>query len=108
MPVVLYSVLRLALLAVTLGGLWAAGLRGWLLVVVAAFAAWALSYVLLAGPRDGAALWLARRAERRRASGQRFTAGVEDDARAEDAEADAALPDDGPDHSASPRPSKSP
>lgn len=86
MALIVYSALRLALLAVTLVIGWAVGLGGWLLVVVAAFAAWALSYLLLSGPRERAALWLADRAERRRASGRRFTHGVEADAVAEDRE----------------------
>lgn len=81
-----YSLLRLGLLAVALVAGWAVGLGGWLLVVVAAVVAWALSYVLLAGPRDRAARWVADRAERRR-TGPRFSPGVEEDAAAEDAEA---------------------
>lgn len=87
MPLIVYSALRLAVLAVAMAGLWAAGMGGWLLVVVAALAAWAISYVVLAGPRDRAALWLAARAERRRAAGTRFSPGVDADAAAEDAEA---------------------
>lgn len=91
MPIVTYSALRLALLAGCLAaGFWA-GLGGWLLVVVAAFAAWGISYVVLAGPRDRAALYLADRASRRKASGQRFSRGVEADAAAEDAIVDDAL-----------------
>ncbi|WP_223148337.1 MULTISPECIES: DUF4229 domain-containing protein [unclassified Actinotalea] len=81
-----YSLLRLGLLAGVLVAGWAVGLGGWLLVVVAALVAWALSYLLLAGPRDRAARWIADRAERRR-TGPRFSAGVEDDVLAEDAEA---------------------
>ena len=87
MPLIVYSVLRLALLAVCLVALWAVGLGGWLLVVVATVVAWAASYLLLAGPRDRAARWLAERDERRRASGRRFSPGVETDAADEDAEA---------------------
>ncbi|MBL0887471.1 DUF4229 domain-containing protein [Myceligenerans indicum] len=67
MPLVIYTVLRLALFAGALGLLYVAGLRSWLLVGVAAVAAFALSYVLLSGPRDAAATWLADRRERRRA-----------------------------------------
>ena len=87
MPLLVYSLLRLGLLGFALAGLWAAGMRDWLLVVVAAFVAWALSYVLLPGPRDAAALWFAQRVQRRKDSGARFGAGVEADAAAEDAEA---------------------
>lgn len=91
MPIVIYSVLRLGLFGACLGlGFWA-GLGGWLLVVVAAFAAWGVSYVVLAGPRDKAALYLAERAARRAASGQRFSKGVEADAAQEDAIVDEAL-----------------
>lgn len=108
MPLVTYSVLRLALFGVALLGLWAAGMGGWLLVVVAAFVAWALSYVVLARPRDAAALWLAGRAARRRTSGARFSAAVESDAAAEDAEADQAADPPTPPQSARPRPSSTP
>ena len=115
MPLVVYSLLRFALFVVALLALAATSMGGWLLVVVAAFVAWALSYVLLAGRRDAAALWIAERAAQRRASGVRFSAGVESDAVAEDAEAGGAGGADGPDgadgrgsQSASPRPSSTP
>lgn len=121
MPVVVYSALRLALLAATLVAGAFAGLRDWLLVVVATLVAWGLSYVLLRGPRDAAARWLADRAERRRAAGLRFTPGVEADEDAEDAEAEAIARsergDDGADpaedadaraHSDKPSPSSTP
>ena len=87
MPFVVYSVLRLALLAACLGLLWWAGLRGWLVPVVAAFLAWGLSYVLLSKPRDAAARPLADRAERRRAAGDRTVLGkrAQEDADLEDA-----------------------
>lgn len=89
MPLVVYSALRLALFAAALGVLWWVGMGGWLAVVVAALIAGAMSYVVLARPRDAAARWLAERAESRRRTGQRFPAGVEADAAAEDAEVDA-------------------
>src|SRR5674476_1308851 len=54
MAVILYSVLRLGLFALALLGLWATGMGGWLLVVVAAVAAGALSYVLLGHQRTAA------------------------------------------------------
>jgi hypothetical protein len=63
---VIYTVLRLALFAGALGLLYAVGLRSWLLLGVAAVVALALSYVLLNGPRDAAATWLAERRDRRR------------------------------------------
>ena len=91
MPFVVYSVLRLALFGACLGLLWWAGLRSWLVVIVAAFVAWGISYVLLSGPRDAAALQLAERAERRRAAGDRPVLGrrAQEDADLEDAADDA-------------------
>lgn len=86
MPLVIYTVLRLALFAGALGLLYLAGLRSWLLVGVAALAAFALSYVLLGGPRDAAATWLAGRRERRRT--RRGVSGADDDAAREDAAVD--------------------
>lgn len=88
MPLVVYSALRLALFGAALGVLWLVGMGGWLLVVVAALVAWALSYVALAGPRDRAARWLAERSQARRESGVRISSRVDADAAAEDAEAD--------------------
>lgn len=84
-----YSVLRLGLFGACLAVLYWAGLGGWLLVVVAAFAAWGVSYVVLAGLRDAAAVVLAQRAVRR-ADGRRFSEAVEADAAHEDAVVDAA------------------
>src|SRR5665647_1146077 len=72
MPVIVYSVLRLGLFALALLGLWAAGMGGWLLVVVGAVAAGALSYVLLGSQRTAAAIWIA---ERRAATRPRFSPG---------------------------------
>ena len=89
MPIVTYSILRLGLFAACLGALFWAGLGGWLLVVVAAVAAWGVSYVVLAGPRDAAAVALAGRAAKR-ATGRRFSAAAEADAAHEDAAVDAA------------------
>lgn len=87
MPFAVYSLQRLGLFVASLLALWALHLGSWLLVVLAAFLAWALSYLLLAGSRDRAALWVAERVEGRR-TGQRFSAGVESDALDEDAAAD--------------------
>ncbi len=86
-PVVVYSALRLVLFAAATGLLWWAGMRSWLAPLLAAFLAWGLSYVLLGRQRDRAALWLAERAEQRRARGGR-TAREAADADAEDAEAE--------------------
>jgi len=81
MPVIIYSVLRLGLFLAALVGLWLAGMGGWLLVLVAAVVAWAVSYAVLGRQRDAAALWIA---ERRGAERPRFSPGVEADAAAED------------------------
>lgn len=83
MPVVTFSLLRLGLLAVSLGVLWLVGLRSWLLVVVATVVALALSYLFLARQRDAAARYLAERSERRRA--ERAERAVGPDEAAEDA-----------------------
>jgi hypothetical protein len=90
-PVVVYSVLRLLLFAVALAALWFAGLRGWLLVLVAAAVALMLSYLTLRKPREAASRYLAERAEHRARTGERFSREIEDDAAAEDAALDAAL-----------------
>lgn len=90
MPVVVYSVLRLLLFAASLGVLWLAGLRGWLLVLVAAALALMLSYLTLRAPREAASRYLAERAEHRARTGERFSREIEDDAAAEDEAADAA------------------
>ena len=87
-PLLIYSVLRIALLAVCFWLGYEAGLRTWLLLLVATLVAWGLSYVLLAGPRDRAALYLARRAEDRRIAGHRFSASAESDADYEDSVVD--------------------
>lgn len=86
MPVIIYSVLRLGLFALALVGLWLAGMGGWLLVLVAAVVAWALSYAVLGRRRDAAARWLAER----RGSRPRFSPVLESDAAAEDAAAERA------------------
>ncbi len=88
MPVVKYSVLRLGLFALCLVLLLWAGMGSWLAVVVAAFGAWGLSYVLLAGPRDGAAIWLAERAAAR-GDRPRLSRRAQEDAEFEDAAVDA-------------------
>lgn len=85
MPLVVYSVQRLALFAAALVGLYWLHVGGWLLVVLAALVAGVLSYVLLARSRDAAALWLHDVVEGRRRG--RFSRGLDADAAAEDAEA---------------------
>lgn len=89
MPFVVYSLLRLAIFVGALGVLAYAGMRGWLLVIVAALAAFFISYLALRRPRERAAVYLADRAEQRKSSGERFSREIEDDAAREDAAADA-------------------
>ena len=67
MPLLLYSLLRLALFGVILGLLYVVGLRGVLLPIVALVLAFALSYLTLRKPRDAAMRWIAGRADRRAA-----------------------------------------
>lgn len=82
MPLVTYTLLRLGVFVVALAALWFAGMGSWLLLVVAAVVAAALSYVLFRKQRDAAVAWLAERRERKEQERQ-------DDAAAEDAIADA-------------------
>lgn len=88
MPLVLYTLLRLGLFAVALVGLVLAGVGGWLAVLLAVVIAWAAAYLLLTRQRDDAVRWMAERSQRRKEAGVRFSRGVEDDARAEDAESE--------------------
>jgi hypothetical protein len=89
-PLLIYTLLRLALFGAALGLLYLVGLRGWLLPTVAVVVALALSYLTLAGPRDAATRWIASRADRhaaRRAVSPRADA----DAAHEDAQVDEEL-----------------
>jgi hypothetical protein len=93
-PVLTYSLLRLALFAVALVVFVGLG-TGYLLgVVLAALAAALLSYALLRGYRDRAALWLQLRSERR-GDRPRLSARATADAAEEDAEVEAAQREDG-------------
>ena len=84
MPVVLYSLYRLLLLAACVGLLAVAGFRGWLLLLVAVIIALLASPVLLRQPRDLAAIYLAERAEARRAAaGKPSRDEADEDAEAE-------------------------
>ncbi|MFF1530618.1 DUF4229 domain-containing protein [Cellulomonas sp. NPDC058312] len=94
MPVVTYSLLRLALFVVCLVALVLAG-TGYLFGVIgAAVLAALLSYLLLQGPRVRAAEWLQARAAAR-GDRPRLSRSAAQDAAAEDAAVDAA--DHGPD-----------
>jgi Protein of unknown function (DUF4229) len=64
-PVLKYSTLRLALFLLALLGLYLAGARGLLLLVLAALVSLALSFVLLRGPRAEMAETVAERTRRR-------------------------------------------
>ena len=95
MRVLTYSLMRLGLLAVCFAGLYWAGAGLWVAFLVATFLAWGLSYELLAGPRDAAALEIAERTQARAARSGRSQRELDDDA-AEDAAVDAALAATGP------------
>jgi hypothetical protein len=86
-PLLIYSLLRLALFGAALGLLYLVGLRGWLLPVVAVVVALALSYLTLTKPRDAATRWIAARADRRAAERAVFPK-VDADAAHEDAQVD--------------------
>jgi hypothetical protein len=86
----IYTLLRLALFGVAFGLLYAAGMRGWLLPIVAVVVALAVSYLTLSRPRDAATRWMAGRAERRAAE-RAATPKVDADAAHEDAQVDEKL-----------------
>lgn len=100
MPLLVYSLLRLALVAVCWALLVWVGLNPWAAVVVAALVAWGLSYVALARPRDAAARWLADRAARRRGTSPLSARALRDEAdedalvEAQDDERTAGAPDE--------------
>ncbi|MGC5167615.1 DUF4229 domain-containing protein [Luteimicrobium sp. DT211] len=102
MPLLVYTVLRLALIAAAWVVLWLVGLTGPIWFVVAVLIGLMVSYAAFRGPRDVAAGWLADRAGRRRAAKGPRGSGIEDDADAEDraidaaANPDARTPDDTP------------
>lgn len=82
-PLLKYTLLRFALFFAVLAVLWIAGARSWLLLLLAAVASFALSYVVLRGPREEVAARLAARSSNRLE--QRRT---ESDEQAEDAALD--------------------
>ena len=84
MPLLVYSVLRLALFGACWVALVLVGLNAWLAVVAAALVAWGLSYVALRGPRDAAARWLADQDAKRKGTTQ-LSARARRDAADEDA-----------------------
>lgn len=86
MPLVVYTLLRVALLLGAAVGLYLLGMRGLLLAGVAIVLAALLSYLVLPRQRTAAAVYLAERAQRR--GRPTFAAAMEDDARVEDAAVD--------------------
>lgn len=87
MPLLRYSLARLGLLVAAVGLGWWAGLRSWLLVVVAVVVAYSVSVITMRRLRDETTVWFQQRAERR--SGRPT---LDEDARAEDAVVDAVDP----------------
>jgi hypothetical protein len=83
-PLLVYSLLRLVLFVACWVALVWAGLNPLVAVVVAALAAWGLSYVAMRGPRDAAARWLAEQEAKRRGVPQ-LSARARKDAADEDA-----------------------
>jgi hypothetical protein len=88
-PFLVYSLLRLALLVVCVVGLWFAGMGLVYALLLGAVLAFMLSYLLLAGPRDRAALWLKARAVAR-GDRPRLSRSATEDAAVEDAAVDGA------------------
>lgn len=86
----IYTLLRLALFGAAFGLLYLAGLRGWLLPIVAVVVALAVSYLTLGRPRDAATRWMAGRAERRAAE-RAAAPKIDPDAAHEDAQLDEKL-----------------
>ena len=93
MPLLVYTLLRLALIAAAWVVLWLLGLTGPIWFVVAVLIGLMVSYAAFRGPRDAAARWLAERVERRRAAKGPRTSRIEDDADVEDRAIDAASAD---------------
>jgi hypothetical protein len=89
-PLLIYTLLRLALFGAALGLLYLVGLRGWLLPLVAVVVALALSYLTLTKPRDAATRWIASRSDRHAAERAVFPK-VDVDAAHEDAQVDEEL-----------------
>src|SRR5699024_1836212 len=81
MPVLVYSLLRILLIVIAGAGLYLAGMRGLLLVVVAVLVGAALSYLVLDPYRRASAQWLQSRGK----GHTRMEDRLESDAEAEDA-----------------------
>ncbi len=87
MPFLVYSLLRLGLFVALLVVGYLAGLRSWLLLLVALVVAFSVSYLALRRQRDAAAVWLAERSARRQAAKEQT---VDEDAAYEDSVVDQA------------------
>jgi hypothetical protein len=88
-PVVVYSLLRLALYAVSAAALVLAGMGPLFALLIAVVPAALLSYLLLPGPRDRAAGWLQARSQAR-GDRPRLSRRAAEDAAVEDAAAEEA------------------
>ncbi|WP_165350442.1 DUF4229 domain-containing protein [Xylanimonas protaetiae] len=84
MPLVVYSLWRLALLAVVFVVVWAAGADPLLAGVVAVVVAALVSYLLLRRQRDASAAWIAQRVASRTKHQTAFSRAVAEDEAAED------------------------
>lgn len=87
-----YSLLRLVILAAVLGALYLAGLRSWLLGLVAVAVAGLIAYLALPGARRSAAQSLADRDPARRPGASRTSGSGARDAADEDAEIETTRP----------------
>ena len=88
MPFIIYSVLRLGLIVLLGGVLYAVGVRDLLLPVLAIVLALMVSYLVLGKQREAAAVYLAGRKKTRDDTGERFSRAVTDDAAFEDDQVD--------------------
>lgn len=95
MRILLYSLLRVAMVLAAVGVLYALGMRSWLLWLTGLVVAALLSYVMFAGQRDAAAAQLAAGVERRR-DRPRGSTVPDEDAAFEDAAVDEARAGDAP------------
>lgn len=86
MPLLTYSVYRVLLIVGAGAILYAFGARSLTLAILAIFVGMLLSYLVLKGPRDKAAKYLADRKAHRDQTGEQFSSEIEADAKAEDAE----------------------
>ena len=102
LPVLRYTVLRLALFVASLGVLALVGARGLLLLVLAAGVSFALSYILLWRARNDVSRVISDRMAARLEGGSRsgFARRLREDTEVEDAAVDAAAGEAGPENRA--------